>query len=769
MHDSLPKGDLDELLGKVPLWSPSSSSEAGSIPTLPVEAVHPYHLVIVAAQECPTSSGIPLGLGAGFKLIDKDKDKDKDRDKEKERTRDRERHKDKDRDDISRGRRNIEDSPHDVPVGWTSTVEDWLCNGSGAGVRLNSPTVADVGSPKPLSPRLLSVKEPRKGPYALVSKERMMGIYLAVYIHRDMVPLVRGTSKSAVTAGLIGGRVGNKGGVGITLNLDGMTFLFLNAHLAAHEGKIHHRLANLAKIKAELSVDDFLPPDDSRVMAEDLTDKFDFTFLCGDLNFRLDITRLHADWLLSRKEYAQALAFDQLKNLMENGQAFVGFREATIDFPPTFKYDVQRTLSMSRRHRRHESSRKLLEERAQRVASPDDKELEHMEAEEEEAEGEVASMASTFATSVQSKAGTDHDIDDDYFHASPSSQTMATMASKASVVEKAKGKLKSLISPLSPVGVNSPTKLLRSKSKAMHAPHSSADVTSDAVSAHLLPPGRSSSLEAVDKAHLPPPPMIFVSSTKSSVPSDDEDGDGKGVYDSSHKKRVPSWCDRILWKSTVVPDPEPEEETLDPLTRPRNRFGQFFANAFRPLSVTLRRDSASSLATSTTATSSTSEDSYVLRDVLCESPPIGRTAQPRTPRDEHSYTQSIEHLPVKPGSPMPPTHNPAELGIRPSSTVTSSGSTPQVLERTTRRATASFVLASTTSNTAPTSIRWRFLPALFSQTPAPVEPSKDVPLPAPRRGDVVCLRYHTLDDRGMRRLEGRSDHRPVIGSYAVYV
>lgn len=39
-------------------------------------------------------------------------------------------------------------------------------------------------------------------------------------------------SKSAVAAGLIGGRVGNKGGVGISLKLAGTTFLFLNAHLA---------------------------------------------------------------------------------------------------------------------------------------------------------------------------------------------------------------------------------------------------------------------------------------------------------------------------------------------------------------------------------------------------------------------------------------------------------------------------------------------------------------------------------------------------------
>jgi len=105
-------------------------------------------------------------------------------------------------------------------------------------------------------------------------------------------------------------------------------------HAPAHEGRMQHRLANLAKIKvkvthlcatspcslsiqAELEVDDFLPPDDPRKESKgsfsrliplafahsltDPTDRFDFTFLCGDLNFRLDITRLHADWLISRK------------------------------------------------------------------------------------------------------------------------------------------------------------------------------------------------------------------------------------------------------------------------------------------------------------------------------------------------------------------------------------------------------------------------------------------------------------------------------------
>lgn len=76
-----------------------------------------------------------------------------------------------------------------------------------------------------------------------------------------------GYSQSSVTAGLIGGRLGNKGGVAISLKLDGTTFLFLNAHLAgtyptasnwieysyessaAHEDKAALRLSNMTKIK----------------------------------------------------------------------------------------------------------------------------------------------------------------------------------------------------------------------------------------------------------------------------------------------------------------------------------------------------------------------------------------------------------------------------------------------------------------------------------------------------------------------------------------
>lgn len=60
----------------------------------------------------------------------------------------------------------------------------------------------------------------------------------------------------------------------------------------------------------------------------------------------------------------------------------------------------------------------------------------------------------------------------------------------------------------------------------------------------------------------------------------------------------------------------------------------------------------------------------------------------------------------------------------------------------------------------------------FDPAPTPEEPtekSAGSTVREPREGDVLCLGYDSLDDRAMRRLRGRSDHRPVVGSFAIYL
>lgn len=94
--------------------------------------------------------------------------------------------------------------PQPPPAGWTSVVEDWLCNGGTFELPKapKTPKIVEVvgnvvtravpGTPALALKRTNSIKEPKKGPYQFLAKERLMGIYLAIYVHRDLKPLIKG-------------------------------------------------------------------------------------------------------------------------------------------------------------------------------------------------------------------------------------------------------------------------------------------------------------------------------------------------------------------------------------------------------------------------------------------------------------------------------------------------------------------------------------------------------------------------------------------------
>jgi len=117
-----------------------------------------------------------MGLGAGFKLKDKEKEP------------------------IS----PIDSEPDlaSMPYGWTAILEDWLSHAGGSNPE-PSPITGNGshrvnGEPQsPMPPNLkrrISTKAAvsQKGPYEILIKERMMGLYLAVYVHREIKHLVRG-------------------------------------------------------------------------------------------------------------------------------------------------------------------------------------------------------------------------------------------------------------------------------------------------------------------------------------------------------------------------------------------------------------------------------------------------------------------------------------------------------------------------------------------------------------------------------------------------
>ncbi|KAH9974841.1 hypothetical protein BJV74DRAFT_863318 [Russula compacta] len=865
MHESLPKGDLQELLGQVPTYtSPIEERSPTGLPQLPNDSEHAYHLVVIAGQECPSLSGIPLGLGAGFKLGggDKEREKDKERDKDKDGDRDNDEQESAEPLVEKRGPKSEQHDDEHVPhtSGWTSILEDFFVHGLpvvGPGARTKDKgSNLELGRSHSVGDIRRRSKSGTRGPYEMLVKERMMGIYLAIFVHRDAKHLVRGMSKSAVTAGLIGGRVGNKGAVGVSLKIANTTMLFVNAHLTAHEGKVPHRLANLAKIKNELAVDDFLKADDPRMVAEDITDRFDFTFLFGDLNFRLDLSRLHADWLISRREYEQALAFDQLYNIMRNGQAFVGFREATIDFPPTFKYDVLRTTRHKRKRSKNaqaaaEVVAPLLQETAEAGEQPDT-EGRHDDGRSEvssgdETNGELASVISSGTTFSQRDPVSDEDNDSgaesDYLRrrmAYPQRTGGLVKRISQSAAQRAKSKLAELIHTQSSPHLirsrraNVPTPQLKSNHKSPRSVPTTPLLTQRATSLTDNPPDGVLASTTSLRARVQRTPSITGYGTA-------ESEDDKGVYDSSSKQRVPSWCDRILFKSTVEPDPEPEDDSN---AAPQRTAVSLLAQAWR----SFRRTSSTSLrsiaTTAAAPTTSITSNSHPTVPSVDSEPDVTRfPPTPYVPRRKRPRPRSIDvatlatSQPAFPATRLPGTSQSAQTHRFPGVKGSSLPNTPARMltapaepvvgpaqyyrEPSPMRTPASSLVSGATEGSASAigaaaapsgggvrgHPRWRLLSfrsrdpeaardvadtaastdadadaesAASATPPSPSQGGKGIDggilatptaaeSPRPRKGDVVCLSYRTLDDRGMRRLEGRSDHRPVVGVYAIYV
>lgn len=894
MHDSLPKGDLEELLGAVPPYIPCESEDKLRIPGLSQDDKHPYHLIVVAGQECPTVSGIPRGIGASFKH--KEKDKHKDGEKAAKRSKVKE---GKEKDllesdwsppltDPSTPTSDPSPSAHTHTQasgsGWSWILEQWFSYGLGqrghcAETRPASAlyelqvsegetstgqdgeqTLAKKSTTQE-SPALKNDKsKDRKkdkgkkqracgcqdqdhiGPYELLSKHRLMGIYLAVFIYRDLKPLVKGLSKSEVSTGLIGGRVGNKGAVGISINLDGTTLLFVNAHLAAHEERSQNRLANISKIKSELQVNDFLSQNDSRIMAEDLTDKFDHTFWFGDLNFRLDLTRKHADWLIARQDYNQALTFDQLRPHLQMNGALYGFHEADINFPPTFKYDVQKSIKRDRSQvrRKHGYKRWIAH-----LSDPNLDEVQEAESENNVHTGDEdrgtslevddsGSMISTTLTALSGQTHTTFNVDsDDTDGLFVRSRTPRSFKDKhgnttsvviqklfiAKAAQKAKDKWLSLIKPKDCLP-SSVQKNHRTNDYSASSPHIKPSPAMEIAKSSSTAQKYASAIE-LGQSHISNPALSDInrSPSKKSVKShlsssnapkhsesSTQDTDG-GVYDTSSKQRVPSWCDRILWKTTVEPESEDEEEEEELNQNERSWLGPrmlaFLHQALKPLSTRSRSSSLPSVTSTSEHVNNTFISPHrVSRPSTARSDSSPSFSRPESTNDREPILNKVKSVAYL-GKIKPRQHRKSGAPLLKSKTIEqepqasihipsfrqrrartrSAVTTPLISVPIAANATAEETdrLMSTQEElvaTQPAPRGWRLFPFLSREAdPNSIASDRTSPLREPtqqvgrrpRKGDVIPLSYNSLDDQAMRRLEGRSDHRPVIGSFAIYV
>ncbi|KAK9692239.1 hypothetical protein RND81_09G250900 [Saponaria officinalis] len=187
-----------------------------------------------------------------------------------------------------------------------------------------------------------------------VGSRQLAGLLIGVWVRNNLEAFVGDVDAAAVPCGF-GRAIGNKGAVGLRMRIFDRIFCFVNCHFAAHLEAVSRRNAdfdhvyrsmvftrpsNLCNGAAGVSSAGHMARGTNGVgVLPELSDA-DLVVFLGDFNYRLDgisydeardfISQRCFDWLRER---------DQLQVEMEAGRVFQGMREASVKFPPTYKFD----------------------------------------------------------------------------------------------------------------------------------------------------------------------------------------------------------------------------------------------------------------------------------------------------------------------------------------------------------------------------------------------------------------------------------------------
>ena len=215
---------------------------------------------------------------------------------------------------------------------------------------------------------------------------------------------------------------------------------------------------------------------------------------------------------------------------MRKGGAFDGFHEAPIDFAPTFKYDVSR---------RSKHRKRLCPGDQSPVPQTGVRQAEMAEDDIDEG-ADLVSLSSVTTDNSRTLS------ESEYFRVLPSNSAIAS----SNVGNGGNGKVKPRwLSLLSPSFATSPksSKFQTMLPSQVGTMRPTSPKTASCTSPEFATTPKTAKF--MKQRFLRQPPMINLSVSQNTI-QDEPDEEEKGVYDTSSKKRVPSW---LVVKSPLVP------------------------------------------------------------------------------------------------------------------------------------------------------------------------------------------------------------------------
>ncbi|XP_019439378.1 PREDICTED: type IV inositol polyphosphate 5-phosphatase 3-like isoform X1 [Lupinus angustifolius] len=180
------------------------------------------------------------------------------------------------------------------------------------------------------------MKRKRRSSYVRIMSKQMVGIFITIWVRRSLRKHIQNLKVSTVGVGIMG-YIGNKGSISVSMSIYQTLFCFVCTHLTSgeKEGDEHKRNSDVHEILRRTHFHSVsyigLPKkiiDHERII------------LFGDLNYRINLPNAETRALISKKQWPNLVEKDQLMRELKNGGVFGGWSEGTLDFPPTYKYEI---------------------------------------------------------------------------------------------------------------------------------------------------------------------------------------------------------------------------------------------------------------------------------------------------------------------------------------------------------------------------------------------------------------------------------------------
>lgn len=189
------------------------------------------------------------------------------------------------------------------------------------------------------------------GPNHVLLHSCSLGVlHLSIFVRRDLIWFCSTPEESLYNSrSMPTNMIKTKGAISIAFRFFGTSFMFTNCHFPAHENKLRDRIEEYQRIINSIDLPKNLKLLKPRYLSNDSTARFDCVFFMGDLNFRLEqrtfdeTIQIMDDIFQSQGEHNFEILTqnDELLKVMETQQAFHGFDESQIRFPPTYKFLAQ--------------------------------------------------------------------------------------------------------------------------------------------------------------------------------------------------------------------------------------------------------------------------------------------------------------------------------------------------------------------------------------------------------------------------------------------